>query len=49
MKKRSSNIELLRVISMFMVVMIHLLTKTSVLWEMNQNQAVFHGFYMVYV
>lgn len=48
MKKRSSNIELLRVISMFMVVMIHLLTKTSVLWEMNQNQAVYYISWIFY-
>lgn len=48
MKKRSSNIELLRVISMFMVVMIHLMTKTSVLWEMDQSQAVYYISWFLY-
>lgn len=39
--QRMANIELLRNISMFMVLAIHLFTKTSVLWEMNPKQPVY--------
>lgn len=48
MKKRNSSIELLRVISMFMVVIIHLMTKTSVLEEMNPNQQTYYISWILY-
>lgn len=47
-QKRNSNIELLRVISMFMVILIHLMTKTSVLWEMNHGQPVYYISWFLY-
>lgn len=39
--QRMANIELLRNISMFMVIAIHLFTKTSVLWEIDLRQPVY--------
>ncbi|MCM1143280.1 MAG: acyltransferase [Blautia sp.] len=48
MKKRKTNIELLRVLSMFLVIMIHLMTKTSVLWEMNPGQPVYYISWFLY-
>lgn len=48
MNKKLANIELLRVISMFMVVMIHLMTKTSVLTEMKLNQPVYYVSWFLY-
>lgn len=47
-QKRNSNIELLRVISMFMVILIHLMTKTSVLWEMRTDQPVYYISWLLY-
>ncbi len=48
MNKKMANVELLRVISMFMVVMIHLMTKTSVLTEMGLNQPVYYISWFMY-
>lgn len=47
-KERMSNIELLRIISMFMVIMIHLFTKSNVLWEMGLNQGVYYIAWFLY-
>lgn len=48
MREKNSNIELLRITSMFMIVMIHIMTKTSVLWEMNHNQPVYYICWFIY-
>ncbi len=47
-QSRMANIELLRTISMFMVVAIHLFTKTSVLWEMNPARPVYYISWILY-
>ena len=47
-QNRNSNIELLRAISMFMVILIHLMTKTSVLWEMHSDQPVYYISWFLY-
>lgn len=43
-----ANIELLRNLSMFMVLAIHLFTKTSVLWNMNPKQPVYAASWFLY-
>lgn len=45
---RMANIELLRNISMFMVLAIHLFTKTSVLWEMDPKRPVYGMSWFLY-
>ena len=47
-KKRLANIELLRSVSMFMVIAIHLFTKTSVLWNMNPKRPVYLISWLIY-
>lgn len=46
--QRMANIELLRNISMFMVIAIHLFTKTSVLWNMDPKQPVYAVSWLLY-
>ena len=47
-KQRMANIELLRNISMLMVLAIHLFTKTSVLWKMDPKQPVYAVSWLLY-
>lgn len=47
-QKRNSNIELLRVISMLMIVLAHLLIKTSALWEMNSDHPAYYISWLLY-
>lgn len=47
-KQRMANIELLRSISMFMVLAIHLFTKTSVLWNMDATRPVYAISWVLY-
>lgn len=47
-KQRLANIELLRSISMFMVVAIHLFTKTSVLWNMDSTRPIYAISWVLY-
>ncbi|MDE6846030.1 MAG: acyltransferase [Lachnospiraceae bacterium] len=47
-QKRNSNIELLRVISMLMIVLAHLLIKTSALWEVNSDRPVYYISWLLY-
>ncbi len=47
-KNRNANMELLRVLSMIMVVCIHLFTKTSVLWEIPEQSPAYHMSWILY-
>ena len=47
-KQRAINIELLRVLSMLMVVAIHLFTKTGVLQELSVNSPVYYMSWILY-
>lgn len=46
--QRMANIELLRSISMFMVIAIHLFTKTSVLWNIDPKRPVYAMSWLLY-
>lgn len=46
--QRMANIELLRNISMFMVLAIHLFTKTSVLWNMDPKRPAYAASWLLY-
>lgn len=48
MKKRMAEIELLRIVSMLMIVLIHLLTKTSLLNELQLSQPVYYVSWFLY-
>lgn len=48
MKNRASSIELLRIISMLMIIAIHLFTKTNILWEVSANKPTYYVFWFMY-